>query len=343
MNSAFKIVIATRDSASWIGAVLEWYQYHDLAPLFIVDARTKDATRELIRQHGFDFKEFLPRGDFPEAGMLEFGAQLSDVDWILRIDDDELPNENLLRWVKEVGVKSKNQCWFISRRELFFNEGRVLYSRSMGKYPLARHPDKLHPMARLYHRDRVKYLEKIHTTGFEDFLLYDFAPEENYLIHFNCLLHSFQKRVRKLESYDAINPELSWSLADEYLPELFSLDFHQASDTGLAEFASIFKKFHQHEDEVSITEQKRDFILMQVKNRSHSLLKERYEYELAEGKNLKHFSADDIFWIEFVPQSLRRVLAKMLNSLISKKYKVYSNAVWNYCELYSSSETKKLL
>ena len=209
MRRDYRIVIATRDSARWLTSLLFWYRERDLDPLFIIDARTKDKTRELVSEYGFKFKEFLPHGDFPEAGMLEFGAQQSDTDWILRLDDDELPNESLLRWVEDVGVRSKNQCWFIARRELFLDNNHIYYSRSIGKYPLAKHADKLHPMARLYHRGRVKFLEEIHTTGLQDISLYDFAPQENFLIHFNCLLHPFQTRLAKLRSYEAISPGLN--------------------------------------------------------------------------------------------------------------------------------------
>lgn len=334
MKNDFKIIIATRDSACWLGLVLEWYRQNNLDPLFIVDARTKDATRDLIEQYGFSFKEFLPHGDYPEAGMLEFGASQSDADWILRLDDDELPNLSLLDWVRETGVRSKNQCWFVSRRELFFDKDQILYSRSTGKYPLAAHPHKLHPVARLYHRERVQFLEEIHTTGLKDFSLYGFAPEENFIIHFNCLIHSFRKRLQKLEFYNMINPKLSWALSDEYLPELFSLDFHQAKSDGLHEFCRILEQFKPEANDCELGGVQKEFIIFSVKERAHEILGRRHANKLENGQILKHVTADQVAWIDYVPRILRKALARFISTLAKKINKNYARTLWNYCDFY---------
>jgi hypothetical protein len=334
MENDFKIIITTRDSARWLGYVLDWYQQHNLKPLFIVDSRTQDATRDLIEQYGFNYKEFLPRGDYPEAGMLEYGANQSDTDWILRLDDDELPNQSLIDWVKDVGVKSKNQCWYISRRELFFNKEKILYSRSIGKYPLAEHPDKLHPLARLYHRKRVNFLEEIHTIGLKDIFLYNFAPEENFIIHFNCLIHSMENRLRKLEFFEKLNPEFSWSLSDEYLPELFSPDFHLAKDDGLGEFLNFLNKFTPVPGGVKLNDTQQARIFSSVRARSQIILNKRYQASLDKNHCVRHVSADEVTWIEKMPSFLRKRVVNLLNTFPSKRNKNYAKALWNYCELY---------
>jgi hypothetical protein len=334
MTDNFRIVITTRDSARWIERVLDWYRQNNLEPLFIVDARTKDTTRDLIEDYGFSFKEFLPRGDYPEAGLLEFGAQQSDTDWILRLDDDELPNLSLLDWVRKTGVKSKNQCWFISRRELFFNKNQILFSRSIGKYPLAEHPDKLHPVARLYHRKRISFLEEIHTTGLKDILLYDFAPDKNFIIHFNCLIHPFKYRLKKLEFFDSLNSKLSWSLADEYLPELFSSGFHQAKNIDQDEFSSFLNSLKPESDIIDLNARQKEFIISCVKDRAHEILRARYADSLTSGLSLKHFSADDVDWIGSIPRFLRKSLVKFMSTLISKRNKKYISVLWNYCDIY---------
>lgn len=334
MNSDFRIMIATRDSARWLGHVLDWYRQNNLDPLFIVDARTKDTTRELIERHGFSLEEFLPRGDYPEAGMLEFGASQSDADWILRLDDDELPNLALLNWARETGVNSKNQCWFIPRRELFSDKNQIFYSRSVGKFPLAAHPDKLHPVARLYHRKRVEFLEEIHTTGLKEFLLYDFAPDDSFIIHFNCLIHPLKDRLKKLEFYHTVNPSFGWNLADEYLPELFSLDFHQAKNDGLEEFFAFFEKLSLEVGAYELNNSQKDFIIASVKDRARKILNGRHENKLSNSLNLKHFSADDVAWIEMAPKFLRKSLVKLISTALAKRNINYARAIWNYYEIY---------
>lgn len=334
MKNDYTIIITTRDSARWLGFVLDWYQQHKLEPLFIVDARTKDGTRNLIHQYGFNFKEFLPRGDYPEAGMLEFGAEQSETDWILRLDDDELPNQSLLDWVGEIGIKSKNQCWYISRRELFSKNNKIFYSRSLGKYPLAEHPSVLHPVARLYNRKRVKFIEEIHTTGLQDLYLYNFAPEENFIIHFNCLVHSLKDRLKKLEFFESLNPEFSWSLSDEYLPELFSLDFHEAQQDGLTEFSSFFRNLTYLDEKIELNDIQKERIFSAVRDRSHKILSKRYQLSLDKDFCLNHVSADEVTWIEKMPSFLRKRVTNLLNTFLTKRNKNYAKALWNYCELY---------
>jgi hypothetical protein len=52
MYRDFRIVIPTKDSASWLGIILDWYQQNKFEPLFIVDSRTKDSTRDLPPKGG---------------------------------------------------------------------------------------------------------------------------------------------------------------------------------------------------------------------------------------------------------------------------------------------------
>ncbi len=330
MKQDFRIVIATRDSAKWLGSLLPWYRRLDYSPLFIVDARTQDETRDIIRQFGFDYKEFLPRGDYPEAGMLEFGAEQSDADWILRLDDDELPSESLLNWVQEVGVKSKNQCWFIPRRELFVRDENIFYSRSYGKYPLSVFPTELHPMSRLYNRKRINFIEELHTTGLEDLKLYNFAPSESFIIHINCLIRSFQVRLDKVRLYETIKPGSTWQLADEYLPELFSDRFHQASQEGLSEFSNILRNFKPDQSKGNLSQIEHDLALREVKRRAHELLREKMRIRVSGKNNETHICADAVAWIEWAPRILRRPLARLLCTMNRSKRRGFCEALWNY-------------
>jgi hypothetical protein len=333
MNQDFRIVIATRDSARWLGSLLTWYRRLGHSPLFIVDARTKDHTRDIIKQFGFSYREFLPRGDYPEAGMLEFGAQQSDADWILRLDDDELPNENLLNWTRDIGVRSKNQCWFISRRELFFCQGKVFYSRSCGKYPLSAHSSQLHPMSRLYNKRRVKFQEELHTTGLEDLKLYNFAPSDSFIIHLNCLMRSIQERLDKVRLYESIKPGSTWQLADEYLPELFSDKFHRGGDDGLGEFAGILQDFKSENDFGDLSPEERDLAAREVKRRAHALYRENIKFRLSHNVSAPHVDADAVAWIEQIPRALRRPIARLSCTLNLSKGRAYCQALWNYIQI----------
>jgi hypothetical protein len=119
-------------------------------------------------------------------------------------------------------------------------------------------------------------------------------------------------------------------LADEYLPELFDADFHNASDEGLEQFGDVFEQ---------ITVQKRpkpeqltlvdvDYARVCVAERVKNLIEAR---ALSGGELL---SADDVSWIEFAPPGLRLPLTKFLCSLSNEKLKRVGLALWDYLELH---------
>ena len=337
----FSIIITTRDSSRWISELLEWYKKLSVAPIFIVDSRTVDNTREIISGYGYKYFDFTPKNDFPEAGMLRFGAEKSNSDWILRLDDDELPNRSLIDWVSKIGVGSRNQCWFINRRELLVSGGEIYYSRSYGKYPMPGYPYQLHPMARLYNRSRIGFSEELHTTGLKELKLFDFSPSENFIIHLSCLVHPFSERVQKIRKYESIKPGSTWGLADEYLPEIFSPEFHNIACDGLEEFTEFLKSLKPISYEQSeLSPPERQIAVADVKKRSQNILRARYAYLLSEKKSAVKASADDVAWIDKVPTFLRRPMAKFLCSMLPRKFKSIGVALWDYLEIASQDVPK---
>lgn len=333
MRNPWRMFIPTRDSGRWIGMILDFHKSLELTPLVVVDARTKDNTRDIIASKGLSFLEFEPRGDFPEAGMLEYAAQHANADWLLRLDDDELPTKKLIDFVWSSGTKSKNQCWFIERRELYWENARVVFSRSPGKYPIPDYPHYLHPMARLYHVDRIMYLEEVHTTGFEELKLYGFAPSEAFMVHLNCLVHNIDARLDKVLAYDQLKPGLAWGLADEYLPELFNPEFHNSSDEGLEEFHNLFSKLPQNSGKkpVQLTQINLDAVRQCVDERLKSLIAAQ---AASKGGIL---NADDVSWIEYAPRAMRLPLAKFLCSMSDEKVRRIGLALWDYLEIHDRS------
>lgn len=333
MRVPYRLFIPTRDSARWIGNVIDFYSSRGLSPFIVIDKRTQDNTREIVASKGIEYKEFCPRSDYPEAGMLEFAAQNANSDWILRLDDDELPSQFLLDFVSSVGIKSKNQCYYIERRELSWDNGRVVYSRSPGKYPLPDYPQYLQPMARLFHVDRVEYLEEVHTTGLQNLKLYGFAPPQAFIVHLNCLVHDFNMRLNKILAYEEIKPNVAWALADEYLPELFDADYHNYTDQGLEEFLEFFQILDEHKkpgnEEISRVDI--DHARLSVAARAEKILSARAS---SLGGRL---TADDVSWIEYLPQSTRLPLAKFLCSVSDNRLNKIGMALWDYLEVHNGT------
>jgi hypothetical protein len=237
---SFRVVVPTRDSARWVGVFLDAYRAFGVEPFYVVDARSQDATLEILRGKRADFKVYKPSDDFAEAGMIEFGSKNAGADWVLRIDDDEFPSRRLVEWAGAEATKSFNQAWVVLRRTLFFNDGAIYCSRSFGRRGFCYAPALVGPHMRLHHVRRVRFVERVHTIGFEPPRYFGFAPEDAVFAHFDCLLRSAEERAAKIRRYEAIEPGSSWRLGDEYLPELFPLQHHHlATREGLAEFAPV--------------------------------------------------------------------------------------------------------
>jgi hypothetical protein len=338
VSNNYEIFIPTRDSSRWISHIIGYYKQYGLTPLFIVDARTIDDTRDLIADAGYSYLDYIPRGDFPEAGMIEFGAANCCSDWVLRLDDDELPSQKLLKWTEDVGSKSSNQCWFIPRRELYERDNEILYSRSIGKFPLPKFPSQLHPMARLFNKRSVKFKEEVHTTGFEELLLFNFSPAETFIIHLNCLVRSMSERLKKIYYYETIKPGVSWELADEYLPELFNNEFHDASSEDLEEFHELCAKILLDRPQSDRISEKDVFrAISETKNRAHKILQNRIAYRSSRNYDENIFDADDVAWITKIPIILQKPFVKFICSMLPNSRAQYGSALWDYFKLKNNS------
>ena len=238
---SMRIVIPTRDSGRWVSTFLLAYRAAGVEPFYVVDARSSDDTLDCLKTHKAEFVVFTPHGDFPEAGMIEFGSKACGSQWVLRLDDDEFPSGRLLKWLDELPSNSLNPVFHIGRRELFAREGQIYYSRSRGRFQNYA-KDTIHPQPRVYRVDAVEYVEQLHTSGIVVPKVGSIAPNDAFFIHLNCLLRTPEERLRKVELYERILPAATIAVADEYLPELFSLEHHRASSDGLDEFRPLLEK-----------------------------------------------------------------------------------------------------
>jgi len=316
-RSQGRVFIPTRDSAKWVGVFLDAYRAIGVEPLYVVDARSTDGTLELLRAKGATCANFTPSGDFAEAGMIEFGAHAAGGGWLLRLDDDEFPTRALMQWTEIVGAKSLNQAWQVSRRELFRDEsGTIVYSRAPTRCPSPYRPEFLHPQPRFFHADRVRWLEQVHTVGYENPLFFDFVPEQAFIIHCNCLLRTPAERLDKILRYEAILPGSALKLADEYLPEIFPAPYHNAAGDGLEEFARLFEAL--------------PIVTCAALNRLFAEA-ERHRRLLADAPRLAfEHSADDLWWLKLCPISLRRRLAELLCTVGASRV---GTRAWNYVEV----------
>ena len=238
-QSSFKIVIPTRDSARWTGQFLNAYRAVGIEPLYIVDSRSRDETETILREAGADIRFFEPHADFVESGMLAFASQMVSEDWIFRIDDDEFPSLDALRWAQEVGCRSNLTAWNFSRRELLSRDDEIVYCRLWSRFYTQSDPGYLNAQLRLYRHKEVEYCEEIHTPGFNLEENIGFAPQDAYFIHCDVLLRDMGERLDKLRRYERQRPGSSWKFAYNCLPELLFSNEHPTTPIGTHEFDGL--------------------------------------------------------------------------------------------------------
>lgn len=323
-------MIPTRNSGTFIGGFLEEYRRKGIDPLYIVDARTTDNTVEILQSNNAEYYTFHPEGDYVESGMIGYGSMKCGAKWVLRMDDDEFPSSRLMDWAKEEGTKSLNQFWFISRKELFFHDGKVFSNEGLRRFSHPLNPWSLNPQARLHHIDRVEYLHQVHTTGFARQDFYGFAPPDAYFIHCNSLLRSPSSRLMKIRHYESIKPLSTWAAADEYLPELFSLDDLNAKIFDGEEFHLLLAGLPTYQQRESLDMTEDEKITFKRESAGH------FARNLAYREHPPRFitSADDFSWTRLIPKKLWRPLAELVCSVGAGRLRHWGERFYRYSEIY---------
>ena len=216
-RQTYRIVIPTRDSAGWIGAFAHAYRRLGVEPIYLLDRRSKDATREVLRDIGADVRIVYPQLDRVED-MLDSTGDIPS-DWLVRFDDDELPSRALLTWLEGNLASMNAPVLALSRRDLYYHDSTLCYSRMETYYFHQDDPTYLCPQYRAYRPDAVRFDNTIHSHGFV-LDQYEMAPAGLYFVHFDWLMRSFEQRREKLRRYEAQQCGAGWANGQFYLPEL---------------------------------------------------------------------------------------------------------------------------
>jgi hypothetical protein len=153
-----QIIVPTINSESYIDIVLSFYKRHEIPVKVCVDRKTSDKTAE-IAQHFAEVELLDNESSIAEGFAEKFSS--SGREWILRIDDDELPSLQMLRFVASILDNETIDVWGFPRLQCVVSTtGRIFASTLHG-------PHSVHLQWRLYRPQRLKFLKKIHTPGFE--------------------------------------------------------------------------------------------------------------------------------------------------------------------------------
>lgn len=208
------IVVPTLNSESYIDIILQYYSDHGIDIQVFVDDKSTDSTAAVVDRMGF------PTHTFGGVRVIEEAIQLiaarAGTEWVLRIDDDELPSLAMIERVRMLTANTADgpdvynfarwQCAVNARGELIRNHA---------------HSPLYHQQWRLFRAAKVRYTSDIHTPGIipGDAPLAVHNPVACAMIHLDWAVHSRDSRVEKIARYDAVKEGAGSSSRNYYLIE----------------------------------------------------------------------------------------------------------------------------
>lgn len=254
----FRVVIVTRDSARWIGFIAAAYKRLGLKPLYLVHDKSSDGTADALQDMGEDVRIISIPHDRVESALAQF-SDLVREEWVLRMDDDELPSRKMIRYTTRAIGRIADDAICFSRRETLPNVSPLSYPTMEPLFSAPLAPFHLDPQVRAFRHRQVAYRDEIHTPGFA-FRSLHVAPADAYMVHFNLLVRSLSSRLAKLARYEKQSPgagtlEISYTAA----PELLPVEELRARAFETREFDALVQQLSEVEDSQQIEEIETEF------------------------------------------------------------------------------------
>jgi len=192
------IMIPTINSEPYIGLILRYYYDLRVNIHVLVDSKTNDKTFEIAQNYAS--VEIMENKTGVIEDSLEEISKKMGTDWVLRIDDDELPSKAMLDFVYEVIHQEEIEVVGFRRYQCAVSKpGFVLFSQEYDS-------DKQRQW-RLYRPLKVDFIKKIHSPGFRRNSQRSLkAPDDAFMIHLDWAIHSYAERLLKLERYERRTP-----------------------------------------------------------------------------------------------------------------------------------------
>jgi hypothetical protein len=255
VENGLSIVIPTINSAHYIDIVLAFYQRHQIPVSVLVDDRSCDETFAIAKRLIPDTRLIRNPGDGVED-MLPGIAQMCPAQWILRIDDDELPTLGMMEFVEEVIGHHEIDAYGFPRYQCAISrEGSLLQAKGVST--------SVHQQWRLFQPTRVTFHNTWHTPAFYPHRRQESAPAPARLIHLDWALHTYAERLQKVERYDAHTPGEGTKWRTYYLYEEADLAEQEFAELPLPEFSQTSVDIAQRFPDLGV-----DFGMFSARNRS---------------------------------------------------------------------------
>jgi hypothetical protein len=199
-DQKLRFVVVTKNSARWFGVILDRYRALGVAPFVMFDQSSDDDTEKLLISKNVEYAKVsseMPRVE----SLVRLIPNYVKSEWVIRLDDDELPSSGLCEWVEttRLGILDRDVVGFQRRWIRLTSDGRCVYSR----HPLiVSRLGVLDAQLRLFRPAAVKYRSDIHTPGYYVFKATPIAPHRAFVAHFSWLVRSAGERRLQVLDYD---------------------------------------------------------------------------------------------------------------------------------------------
>ena len=216
MDAWFTVVIPTRDSAAWIGTLLDHYRARGVTPTLFLDSRTRDETRAIAQRAGAPIVDIAPFA-FVES-VVRVTRDVVTTPWVLFVNDDEILSDRLFARLRGPEPPAGAQSVAIPRRWAWYEPKRPLsYARTDIWQDRAGCNGADHHW-RLFRPYEVTFISQMHSDGF---LIdrWSRMPLDAYIVHFEWVLRTKAQRAAKIRRYDRHRHGYGSFFANMYLPE----------------------------------------------------------------------------------------------------------------------------
>ncbi|MFT4115541.1 hypothetical protein [Bradyrhizobium sp.] len=228
-----RFVIITKNGAGWLNPILDGYRRLHIEPFVILDESSSDGTEDILKRRSIGYAK--ARAEHPRVeALIKFVPELVPSKWVVRLDDDELPNRSLCEWVLAGAQTLPYKAVGFQRRTIrIAPSGRCEYSR----HPtIVSRLGVLDAQWRMFQPDAVSYMSDIHTPGFRVPAGSPIAPRRAFIAHFTWLVRGLADRREQVARYDLQAPDAGSRFRDVSLWEESDIEAHRFAPMETDEF-----------------------------------------------------------------------------------------------------------
>jgi hypothetical protein len=260
LHPSIKLIIPTRGCSKWLPFFLDAYKAWQISPIFAVDRGCEPATLDILKERNIELI-FIDEAQLGNGeSIMPYISKFVTEDYIFRLDDDEFPSADLMRWINSIPDSQYSfvTSWWLPRYEVAMLDGKLhschpLWHRT--KVGTSLH-ENLHG-GRFYRHREVIY-DKVgahHGNFISDYISH--APREALIIHLDYLVRTVEERINKIRAVEKRFKDAGWPFANHMIPEIAPrplLYMRSFSHTELAPLINeLLEKIYQPAGKATLT------------------------------------------------------------------------------------------